>query len=79
MKRMKDKKTGKKSRCPETGGGKGGGEDQNYDGMTALRETWKEWEKNDRKRNDRKVRGIKKTMETEINLPLTTRMLRQEQ
>ena len=41
------RKTGKESRCPESGENVQGGEEvRNCDGIIALRETWKEWEKN---------------------------------
>ena len=58
---------------PRKGRGKGGEEDRDSDGKTALREIWKDWEENGeqqqgyelesigRERSERKVRRGKKT------------------
>ena len=64
-------KNWQREQMPRKWRGKGGEEHRNCDGMTALRDTWKEWEKNgekmqqkeletaDRERNDRKVAARK--------------------
>ena len=45
----------KESRWPETWRQKGGKEDRECDGRTAIREIWKEWEENgEQKQKDRR-------------------------
>ena len=55
VKRMGDEKLSKRADAQKERG-KVGDEDRNYDGMTALRETWNEWEKNGEK--EQRAEGI---------------------